>query len=189
MKIIGIAGTNGSGKDTVGQILQEDWGYLFVSVTDILRDELKKRNKPIKRENMRELGDQWRREFGLAVLVDKAIEIFNSEAQKYKGLVISSIRNIGEVEQIHRLGGVMVWVDAEPEIRYKRITSRNRSAEDSKTYEEFLREEQDEMNVYGDEATLAVGEVKKLCDEFIENNSNDKEKLKLTIEQDLRQYL
>lgn len=189
MKIIGISGTNGSGKDSVGQILQESHGYLFISITDILRDELKKEGKSTERENMRGLGDQWRREHGLGVLIDKAIEIYNSKKDGYKGLAIASIRNVGEVEHIHELGGMMMWVDAEPEIRYKRAIGRNRSAEDTKTYEQFLQEEQDEMHVYGDEAGLAVGEVKKLCDISIENNSDDKEILKSTAEHALREYL
>ena len=189
MKIIGIAGTNGSGKDSVGQILQEEYGYLFISVTDILRDELKKQGKPIARENMRELGDKWRREQGLSVLIDKAVEIYKSEEQKFKGLVVASIRNVGEVEHIHELGGKVIWVDADPKVRYQRAVGRGRSAEDSKTYEEFLQEEQDEMHAYGDEAGLAVGEVKKLCAVSIENNSDSKETLKSTIDQTLGKYL
>lgn len=181
MKIIGIAGTNGSGKDTVGQILQEDYGFLFVSVTDILRRELQKEGKSTSRENMRGLGDKWRREIGLAVLVDKAVEIYKSASRPFKGLVIASIRNVGEAEHIHELGGMVVWVDADPKIRYERISSRRRSSEDEKTFEEFLKEEQEEMNAYGDEASLAMGEVKKLCDIFIENNSDKKEVLQSSV--------
>jgi cytidylate kinase len=49
MKIIGISGTNGSGKDSLGQMLQQNHGWLFVPATDILRDELKKRGKRIER--------------------------------------------------------------------------------------------------------------------------------------------
>lgn len=189
MKIIGLAGTNGSGKDSVGRILQEDHGFLFISVTDILRAELRKHGLQIKRENMRGLGDRWRREQGLSVLVDKAVEIFNSQAKEYKGLVVSSIRNLGEVEHIHNQGGVLVWVDAEPEVRYKRAVGRARSEEDVKTYKEFIQEENDEMLAYGDEASLAMGEVKKLCDIFIDNNSNDKVILKSSIEHALREYI
>lgn len=189
MKIIGVAGTNGSGKDTVGEILEKNHGFYFVSVTDILRDELNRQDKSITRENMRALGDSWRRELGLGALVDKAIEVFKTKSGEYKGLVLASIRNIGEAEHIRELGGAIVWVDAEPEIRYKRINSRSRSAEDSKTYEEFLSEEQDEMQSSGDEASLAMAEVKKLCDIFIENNSDDKELFTASIEHALREYL
>lgn len=189
MNIIGIAGTNGSGKDTVGKILEKEHGFLFVSVTDILRDELNRQRKQIMRENMRALGDSWRRELGLGVLVDKAIEIYNSRSDQYSGLAIASIRNLGEVEYIHKLSGVLVWVDADPEIRYKRISGRGRSAEDSKTYQEFLKEEQDEMQSADDETSLAMAEVKKLCDIFIENNTDDKELFTSTIEHALRAHL
>lgn len=186
MKIIGLSGTNGSGKDTVGQILQDEYGYLFVSVTDILRDELNKQNKPTERENMRELGDKWRREIGLSVLVDKAVEIFNAKKEAYEGLVVSSIRNVGEVEHIHELGGTVIWVDADPKIRYQRLVARRRS-DDEKTFEQFLSEEQDEMHAYGDEAGLAMGEVKKLCDVFVENNFSSIEPFKEKIRANLRE--
>lgn len=189
MKIIGLSGTNGSGKDTVGQILEEEYGYLFVSLTDILREELIKEGKPTSRENMRELSARWRKEYSLGVLIDKALDTLNSKAQQYKGLVVSSIRNVGEVEHIHELGGIVVWVDADPKVRYERITSRARSTEDEKTFEEFLKEEQDEMHVYGDETTLAVGEVKKLYDIAIENNSDSTEVLEASIKNALSEYL
>lgn len=175
---MGISGTNGSGKDTAGKIIADEYGLLFVSVTDLLRDELRKQNLEINRQNMRDLGNKWRREIGPDVLIDKAIEIYEQKASDYKGLVISSLRNPGEAEYIHKLGGTLIWVDADPKIRYERVKKRRRSAEDEKTYEEFLSEEQEEMTSTGDTAALAIGEVKKLCDIFVENNSDNLEALK-----------
>ena len=70
--IIGLGGTNGSGKDTVGHMLAERHGYLFVSVTDILRAEAEKRGLSPEGENLRTKRAEWRRDGGLAVLVDKA---------------------------------------------------------------------------------------------------------------------
>ncbi len=46
MKIIGVSGTNGSGKDTIGHLLAERHNWLFISMTDMLRDELEKRGLP-----------------------------------------------------------------------------------------------------------------------------------------------
>lgn len=176
LKIIGIAGTNGSGKDTVGQMLAERHGWLFVSVTDILRDGLKVRGLPIERENLHSLSAEWRRESGLGVLVDKAVEIFEKSPGKYKGLAIASLRNPGEADRVHELAGKVVWVDANPKVRYSRIqanaTSRSRAGEDNKTYEEFLTEEQAEMQHSGDEATLNMAGVKAKADIFLENNGN-----------------
>jgi dephospho-CoA kinase len=176
IKIIGISGTNGSGKDTVGKMLVERHGWLFVSVTDILRHELKRRGQPIQRENMRNLSAEWRREFGHAVLVDKAAEIFNS--LKAEGLAIASLRNPGEVDRIHELGGKVIWIDADPKLRYERIHIRRRSSEDQKTFEQFMTEEQAEMHQSGDAATLNMSGVKAKSDIFIQNDGNDVEAFK-----------
>lgn len=170
MKIIGVAGTNGSGKDSLGQILADDHGWMFVSGADFLREEAKKCGLPIEREVLRTISAEWRRKSGLGVLVDKAVEIFEKSDSKYKGLVIASLRNPGEVDRVHQLGGKVVWVDADPKIRYQRIVSRLRSDEDRKTYEEFLAEEQIEMNQEGDEAVLNLAAVKAKADIFLENN-------------------
>jgi dephospho-CoA kinase len=180
MKIIGIAGTNGSGKDLLGEILAKNYGYLDVSVSDFLREECKKRGLPIERENLRMISAEWRRDFGLGILVDKAIELFNRTDGSYAGLVAVPMRNPGEAQHLKDLGGTLVWVDADPKIRYQRIYSRQRSAEDQKTFKQFLQEEQDEMSHSGDEATLSLAAVKTMADIFITNDSNDLEKFQQT---------
>lgn len=172
MKIIGIGGTNGSGKDTLSQILADDYGWLFVSASeDLLIPELKNRGEVVERETMRALSAEWRRDFGLGALIDKATEKF--DPKKYKGLVISSLRNYGEADRIHELGGQVVWTDADPRVRYERIFSRGQGDKDKKAYEEFLAEEQAEKEHLGDEATLNWQGVKDRADIFLTNNSNN----------------
>lgn len=183
--IIGISGTNGSGKDSLGEILAKDHGYLFISVADFIREEAKKRGLPIERSVLRKIGAEWRREHGLGVLIDRAVEIYKKSEDKYKGLVVSPMRNLGEAQRVKDLGGTLVWVDADPKVRYGRITNRARSTEDQKTFEEFLTEEQDEMHQSGDAATLSMNDVKKIADVFIENNSNDLEVFKKEIQKTL----
>src|SRR4051812_47196272 len=148
LKIIGISGTNGSGKDSVGHVLHDRHSYLFVSVTDLLRAELNRRGVEVDREHLRELSAEWRREYGYAVLVDRAIEEFNQLKGKYVGVAIASLRNPAEADRIHELGGVVLWIDADAHIRYERIQNnaeaRARAGEDSKSFEEFLAEEEAE---------------------------------------------
>jgi dephospho-CoA kinase len=179
IKIIGLAGTNGSGKDTVGELLAKYHGYLFVSVSDMLREECRKRGLPVERENLRTISAEWRREFGLGVLVDKAVEKFNAEPGKYTGVVASPMRNTGETQHLKDLGGTVIWVDADPKIRYQRIFSRQRTAEDNKTYDQFLAEERDEMYAPkgSDAAVLNLAAVKDLADIFMDNNSSSTEVL------------
>lgn len=186
MKIIGIGGTNGSGKDSLGEILVKEHGFLFVSGSDILRAELEKRKLPIERENLRSLSAEWRRKYGHSVLIDQAFKLFELNEANYKGLAVSSLRNPGEADKIHNLEGKVVWLDADPKLRYQRIYSRQRSAEDQKTFEQFLAEEQAEMDHHGgDEATLNMAAVKAKADIFITNDTNDIEKFKQTAKKTL----
>jgi len=177
-QIIGIAGTNGSGKDSTGQTLADRHSYLFVSVTDLLRAELNRRGVPVDRENLRNLSAEWRREYGLAVLVDRAIAEYNRLKGNYVGIAIASLRNPYEADRIHELGGIVIWVDADPQVRYQRIQNnaeaRARAGEDAKTYEEFLAEEEAEMHsASGDAATLDMAAVKKKADVFLVNDNTN----------------
>lgn len=178
INIIGISGTNGSGKDSLGQMLAERHGWLFVSVTDILRDELRKRGQPIERENLRNLSAEWNRQYGAGVLTDMAVKKFEETGGKYKGLAIASLRRTSEAERVHELGGKMVWVDADPKVRYERVNGRGRGAEDNKTFEQFLEEERVEMDDHGDKTVVGTLGVKKISDIFLENNGDDIEVFK-----------
>ncbi len=188
-KLIGISGTNGSGKDTIGHMLADQHKFLFISVSDILRQELKRQGKESSRENMRELSAQWRRVNGMGVLVDKALELFNPIQSKYFGLAISSLRNPGEADRVHEAGGLVLWVDADPEIRYARVNQSQRGSEravdDNKSYEEFLADERIEMNrdKGDDTATLSMVDVKKKSDLFISNNSQSLDNLATALNQ------
>lgn len=189
MVIYGLSGTNGSGKDTIGLMLAERYGFLCVSVSDLLREEARKRGLPIEREVLRTISAEWRREFGLGVLVDRAVALYQNAPGRYKGVVAVPMRNVGEAERVHELGGKLIWVDADPRVRYERIRSRLRTAEDEKTYEEFLAEEEAEMHQSGDEATLNLAGVKSISDIFLENNGDDIEAFKDVAEKKLRDEL
>lgn len=184
MLIIGVSGTNGSGKDTVAKVLSERYGFYAASATDMLGAELTRRGLPHERENKRMVSAEWRREHGLGVIVDKAVE--EAKAAGYDKLVVGSLRNPGEADRVHELNGQMIWVDADPKIRYERIQKNDRGrVEDAKTFEQFLSEEGVEMSHSGDSATLSLAGVKSKADRMIENNGNSIE----VFERDLEELL
>lgn len=175
--IIGISGTNGAGKDTVGHILEEEHGFLFVSVTEVLRNELRRQGFPVDREHLRELSASWRREFGFHVLVDRAMDYYNDQPKgKYKGVAIASLRHPAEAERIHELGGEVWWLDADALLRFTRIkanaATRARAGEDEKTFEQFKAEEEAEMRPIGDEATLNMAGVRDKADILIDGGQS-----------------
>lgn len=186
VNIIGIAGANGSGKDTVGELLAKSHNYLFVSVSELMRAELTRRGLPTERVNMRELSAEWRREYGLAVLVDRAIAQYESVKDHYAGVAIGSLRNPYEADRIHELGGTMLWIDADPHVRFDRIRSGQRGrVDDNKTFEQFLADEEAEMHASGDAATLSMSAVKDRADNIIINNSSDIGELQAELERTL----
>lgn len=190
IKIIGIAGTNGSGKDSVGHVLADRHSYLFVSVTDLLRAELNRRGQQVDREHLRELSAEWRREYGLGVLVDRALEEFNKLKCQYIGVAIASLRNPAEADRIHELGGLVLWIDADAKTRYERIQNnaeaRARAGEDAKSFEEFLAEEEAEMNnTTGDTAALSMIDVKKRADIILDNDQTDLQEFQSFISEQL----
>jgi cytidylate kinase len=189
LQIIGVAGTNGAGKDTVGHVLAEHHRYLFISVTDLLRAECQRRNLPVERENLRTISAEWRRELGLGVLVDKAVAEFETVKDSFAGVVIASLRNPGEADRVHEMAGTVLWIDAEPHIRYERIqknvTNRGRAEEDTKTFEQFIAEEEAEMHSSGDAATLNMTAVKDRSDKFIDNTGENLQDFRADLEQHL----
>ncbi|HET7302228.1 MAG TPA: AAA family ATPase [Candidatus Saccharimonadales bacterium] len=187
VRVIGLAGTNGAGKDTVGDIIAQEYGFLFISVTDIMRQELARRGLPPEREHMRALSSEWRKAYGLGVLVDRAYDIYQSQSTHYKGVVFASLRNPYEVDRVHELGGVVAWIDADPRLRYERIRSAKRQGredDDQKSFEQFIAEEEAEMvSSSNDKTQLNMGAVKQKADILIENHTDTVEPLKVLVKQ------
>lgn len=180
MILLGLGGTNGSGKDTVAQILVDKHGFMFISTSNLLRKEAESRGLSTDRENLRTISAEWRRQYGLGVLVDRAVEEFKNNPGSYIGLVVSSLRNPAEADAIHEHGGKMVWVDADPKVRFDRLSSRGRQ-DDPKDLNKFIKDEQAEMQHSGDEATLSLSGVKHRSDVTIINEGNNLDLLNQTI--------
>jgi dephospho-CoA kinase len=189
--IIGIGGTNGSGKDTLGEILAKKYGFKFISLTDMLRVECRERGLPIERENLRMISAEWREKNGLGAPIDKVLEVYKLQSGNYKGLVTASLRNPGEADRIHEFGGIVIWMDADPKTRYERVigSNRGRDTEDNKTFEQFLQEEYDEMypKPEADATALATIEVRNRADATIMNEST-REVLETEISELLQTY-
>jgi cytidylate kinase len=189
--IIGLSGTNGAGKDAAGLTLALKHKYLFVSVTDLLRKEAKRREIATTRENLRMISAEWRRKYGLAVLVDRAYDQFKQLEEEYVGLAISSLRNPAEADRVHELGGIVVWVDASPRTRYERIqanlVARGRGDEDNRTFEQFLTDDEMEMHTPpgGDAANLDMAGVKQRSDLILLNDGTNLEQFETFIDDQL----
>jgi dephospho-CoA kinase len=173
--IIGLAGTLSSGKDTIAHHLEREKGFFHCSTSDMLRAEKARIYGDTPEALLRRadpFANKLRAEKGPGILVQLAYEAFeNSNA---KNLVISGIRSIGEVEKLHELGGVLLFVDADKEVRYKRVCSRGRDSQDSISFEEFLAQEAVESEGIDpkDKTIQNLPAMKQMADHVMYNNSD-----------------
>lgn len=171
-EIIGLAGTNGAGKDTLGDLRQKREGARKVSLSDILRTEADARGLSHERENLGAISTEWGAKLGAGALSAMTISHFReTRTETENGLSIVSIRRPEEARTIQREGGLMLWIDAAREIRYQRILDANRNrVTDEKTYEEFCAEEDREMYPASDDPfVLNMSGVRDIADIHLVN--------------------
>ena len=181
--IIGVTGPLCAGTDTFGEILRKEKGFIWFSYSDILREELKKRNVEITRKNLQDIGDELRKKEGLGVLSKIIIEKIDNGFN----YVIGNIRNPGEVEILREKFGkdfVLVRIDADVELRFERLSKRRRE-KDPKTWDEFRKVEDRDFGIneknYGQQHVTVFA----MANFVIENNGSFDE-LKQRVEELLR---
>ncbi len=129
--VIGLTGTNGAGKTTLAEHLKQR-GFSFLSLSDEIRRELKREQRPDTRENLIETGNRLRRDFGLAVLAERTA----ARVLEDRNYVIDSIRHPQEIEALRRLPHFhLLHLDAPIEQRYERARAR----QDTRTPASFER--------------------------------------------------
>ena len=180
-EIIGISGTHGAGKDTLAELRAKRENALHVTVSDILRQQLREDGIPLERKNLIELSSRWRRESGdYGILATKTIDRYLGEKaiHNYNGLSVVSLRHPEEVKRVKEFGGRILWVDADPELRYERISNAQRDRpDDNKTFEKFIEEEAKELSPPEgtSAASVNLGAVRPLADEVVINNFKTQE--------------
>ena len=162
--LIGLTSRNAAGKDEVARYLVEHHGFVYFSLSDILREELERESLPVTRENLIARGNALRQEKGAGVLAETVL----AELEGVKEAVVVSIRNPGEVSALRtRDDFILVGVDAPVQLRFERARARRRS-DDAKTLEEFIRDEQAELA--GSENEQQLERVFKMRDKLIVND-------------------
>lgn len=193
--IIGLAGTLNAGKDSLGAVLSDEYGFLHMSTSDMIR-EMKKREFGDSPQALLLRNDSYinklRAERGPGFLVQEVYNNWQKSSDRYPGgCVASAIRAIGEAEKIHELGGIVIFVDADPQIRYQRSQRRQRDAnETGKSFEEFMATERSEIDVDpNDKSVQNLTAMKQMADIVIENNGDNIEEFQAVAVEELREKL
>jgi len=139
--IIGITGTNGSGKGTVVDYLVQR-GFDHYSARDFIVEEIQRRGLTVDRSAMRDVANDLRKTHSPSYVIES---LYERARQAGKDAVIESIRTIGEADYLKSHGALLLAVDADRQVRYERIVLRG-SATDRVSFEQFCEQEDREMN-------------------------------------------
>ena len=167
--IIGITGTNGSGKGTVVEYLVSK-GFKHFSARDFIVAEIERRGIPVNRSAMRETANDLRKQHGPTYI----IEMLYAEAEKAGGdALIESVREVAGAKFLKERGAFLLATDADRHTRYERIVGRD-SSTDKVSFEEFCEQEDREMNA-PDAWDMSVAGVMALAEHTVRNDGSIEE--------------
>lgn len=179
--LYGVAGTNGSGKDTVLHVLQQN-GFFVFNTGDALRQittavmgttqrggntsptgTIANRQRSIYPGGMVTVG-----------LIDYWTRILHMPQElRPKGLAIGSIRSVSEAQALQDFGGKLIVVTADLQVRYERVVGRGRAYEGAITLEQFEAEEKAEMGYDETDPTkFGMAQVIEMADITIDNSTD-----------------
>lgn len=142
MRVVGICGTNGSGKGLVSEILEKLINSTPVSAREMIMSLAKEEGFEINnRDDTKAFNDKRHKE-GKSLGMD-FIRLYNVPENKDKVLTFESIRRPKEIELFRSVLGkdfILVSVDAPIETRFTRVTDR-KSVTDLVDFEKFKAQE------------------------------------------------
>lgn len=171
--ILGLTGPFGSGKTTIANYLQTK-NFQFITLSDIIREGARKRNLPLERKALQDLGNELRQTQGKNYLAKKALEKIDPK----ENWIIDGIRNPSEIEELKKVKEFrLISLDAPREIRLQRVISnlgirKERKDSDPKDIEEVKRLEARDRGVDEEEFGQQVAKCMEFADHKIDTNES-----------------
>jgi dephospho-CoA kinase len=161
MKICAIVGKPGSGKTTAIDAIR-DLG-LVVTMGDVIRNEVKKRNLEPSGNNIGKIAKELREKEGPAIIAEKCVELI--KLKKEKIIFVDGVRSLFEVNVFRKFWKFpIIAIVVSEEKRFQWLFERGRS-DDPRNLDEL--KERDKR-----ETQFGLDEVINRADFTIENNSS-----------------
>ncbi|MCX5996116.1 MAG: AAA family ATPase [Chloroflexi bacterium] len=159
MKVIGVVGEIGSGKDEVLKYLRDRYGVPYLSTGDIVRKMAGEQGVEGTRENLEAISRRCFQDMGKGCFVRMAGEEIIRQGWNVAG--ISGVRTPDDVELLRKTFGkdfILVRVDiADPLVRYDRLRKRNEER-DPLTYEAFQAQDREEEETFNISKAVAMAD-------------------------------
>lgn len=170
MRIFGVIGLNGSGKDEVVKHMQREYNIPYLSIGDMVREVAQEEGLPPTRDNLHQISRERIDRFGPEHFVRLAVQRIKQNGWKTAG--ITGIRTPEDVRYLKdRFGDDFALLHvsvSDPRVRFER--TRNRAAaRDPQTYDEFLQQDRTEQNQFGMDQAIEQADYTLNNDESIEH--------------------
>ena len=150
--IVGVTGLARSGKDTVARMLAEALKIEEFTMSDLLAEDLKRRDLEPTKENMLELAKEWRYREGATAFSEKTLARL-----KGPNAIVSGVRTPADVinfkENTRKFA--LVSVAAPENVRFERKT-----VQDPFTFNEFFHRDREDAREQGMDLVLKMAEYK-----------------------------
>lgn len=131
--IIGLTGRISAGKGVVVEYFEER-GFLHLTFSDAIIDEMKVRGILIERARIQDTGNELRNKYGAGIWAKRLLEKMLDK----KGYIVDGIRNPGEIYELRkRRDFYLISIDAPQKQRFERLIKRAKPS-DPKIWEDFL---------------------------------------------------
>ena len=161
--IIGLTGIIGCGKGTIAKLLVEK-GFVYSSLSDVIRDEISSKNEVITRERLTRTAKELRNKGGPGIFAKMLISKLDSN----KNLIVDSFRHPDEIKLFKKTFNnfLLINVSAPLPVCLNRIITRNRE-NDPRTLDELKAQLDKENN----DNNQRMNDTINLADITIENDS------------------
>ena len=170
MKVYGLVGEKGSGKQIFVNFLKEiapGLNIRQVRFSDILAQTLILWDIPLTRANLQNLSLVMNKTFGQKALANAAK--FSFEGDNADVIILDGIRRKPEFDLVKKLKGTVIYITANQKLRYERLKKRSEKVgETGLTLEQFLEEE-------NSKAESEILKLSKKAEIKIENNKTKDE--------------
>ncbi|MDY7082353.1 MAG: AAA family ATPase [Halobacteria archaeon] len=164
MRVIATVGMPGSGKSEAAEVARE-MDIPVVTMGDVIRREVKKRDLEPSDDNMGEIATELRDEEGMDAVAARCIDMISEKDSDV--VFVDGVRGWSEAERFRQEFGddfTLVAIEVPFETRLNRIRERGRS-DDLSTEKELRRRDERELG-YG------MGEAIEKADETVENTGS-----------------